>query len=161
MIDIENARKIIASGLKKYLSCPIIRGNQTAEMPKYPYGSYNIINLTNGYKGTYGEWEDGVYRKPFIATMSLAFHSDNYSEAVNLANKAHEWLEQVGTVYLNDNNVIIQSVGSITDRSNLMTTEYEYTYGFDCFVWLYDEIEIDEARTGAIESIEITPQINK
>lgn len=161
MIDIENTRKTIASGLKKYLSCPVIRGNQTADMPKYPYGSYNIINLTNENKGTYGEWEDGVYRKPFIATMSLAFHSDNYSEAVKLANKAHEWLEQVGTVYLNDNNVIIQSVGSITDRSNLLTTEYEYTYGFDCFIWLYDEIGAEQEEAGVIESFEVTPIIDK
>lgn len=161
MIDIENARKVISSGLKKYLSCEIIRGNQTADMPKYPYGTYNIINLTNVNKGTYAEWEDGINRKPFVATFSLTFHSDKYSEAVQLANMAHEWLEQVGTVYLNDNDVIIQSVGSITDRSNLLTTEYEYTYGFDCFVWLYDEIQADKAETGVIESFEITPITNE
>lgn len=161
MINIETTRKIIASGLKKYLSCPVIRGNQTADMPKYPYGTYNIINLTNQYKGTYGEWSDGINRKPFIATFSFAFHSDDYAEAVKLANMAHEWLEQVGTVYLNDNDVIIQSVGSITDRSNLLTTEYEYTYGFDCFVWLYDEIDTDKAETGVIETFEITQTTNE
>lgn len=156
MIDVERTRKAVASGLSKYLSCVVIRGNQTAEMPKYPYGSYNITLLANENKGTYGEWEDGVKRKPFIMTLSLTFHSNNYSEAVNLANKAHEWLDCVGTVYLNDNNVIVQSLGNIADRSNLLTTEYEYTYGFDCFLWLYDEVSTTSELEGQIETVDIT-----
>lgn len=156
MIDVENTRKIIASGLKKYLSCLVIRGNQTAEMPKYPYCSYNITTLADENKGTYGEWEDDIKRKPHIMTMSIAVHSDNYSETVNLVSKAHEWLNYVGTTFLSDNNIIIQSVGSVTDRSNLISTEYEYTYGFDCFIWLYDEITAEREEDGEIKTTQIT-----
>lgn len=156
MIDVNNVRKTIKGGLSKYLSCVVIRGNQTGEMPKYPYCSYNITSLANENKGTYGEWEDGVKRKPYIMTMSITVHSDDYSEAVNLVNKAHEWLNYVGATYLSDNNVIVTSVGNVTDRSNLISTEYEYTYGFDCSIWLYDEITTEREEDGQIETAQIT-----
>lgn len=158
MIDFENVRKRIAKGLSDYLSCKVIRGNQTAPMPAFPYCTYNITALASENKGSYGVYEDDTARKPYVLTLSFTSHSNDYAEAVKLANMAHSWLDYVGTTELNDNDVIVQSVGNITDRSNLLSMEYEYTYGFDCFLWVYDEIAIDPDKDGYIESITINEQ---
>ena len=155
MIDTENQRKTIVKGLKSYLKIPIIRSNQSIDAPEYPYIVYTITTLANENKGTYAEWNDGKCRKPHIQTWSITAHSNDYAKAVEIANKAHDWLELVGTSYLNDNDVIVQSVGSVTDRSNLLTVDYDYSYGFDCFLWVYDVIDNpnDNDDVGYIESM--------
>ena len=159
MIDTFKHLQIIVDGLEEYLksecpSCNIRMQNTTEEIPKFPYVAYNITTLSNENKGTYGEYEDGMLRKPHIQTWSITANSDDRWEAIELSNKAHEWLDNIGTTYLNDNNVIVQSVGSITDRSNLLTVDYMYSYGFDCFFWLYDETENPIKNIGYIEKVE-------
>ena len=54
--------------------------------------------------------------------------------------KAREWLERVGNLYLNDNNIIVQSVGNVSNRDNVLTMEYEYKHGFDVVFWLFDTV---------------------
>lgn len=155
MIDTESLRKQVVSGLKQYLGCPVIRTNQTAAMPSYPFVGYTIITLADENRGTYGEYDDGMVRKPYIQTWSITAHSDDYAQAVTLANKAKEWLDYAGIDYMNQNNIIVQSVGSVTDRSNLLTVEYQYSYGFDCFFWLFDEMENRIERIGTIDNVEL------
>lgn len=159
MLNTGKQRTIVTSGLKKYLGCNVVRTNQTAEIPKFPYLGYNIITLASENRGTYGEYADGKARKPVLQTYSYTAHSDNYEEAVELANKARSWLDYVGTQYLNDNDVIVQSVGNVTDRSNLLTQEYDYAYGFDCFFWMYDEIGLDGIDNGEIKTADITEKV--
>lgn len=141
MVDFENLRETVVTGLKKYLNCPVIRNNQSAEPPAYPYVSYTITTLMAENKGTYGEYEDGKARKPVTQTWSITAQSDDNTESITLANKAREWLDYVGTVYLNDNNVIVQSVTGVTNRDNVLTTDYEYKNGFDCVFWCCDEVD--------------------
>lgn len=140
MIDYDNLRRVVVKGLKQYLGCPIIRSNQNAAPPPYPYGSYTITAPLTQNRGTYGEYADGVARKPVTPTMSLTFQSDKNVESVTLANQAREWLDYVGTTYLNDNNVIVQSVGAVANRDNFLTIEYEHRNGFDVEFWVYDEV---------------------
>ena len=155
MIDYENIRQIIVSGLRDYLGCAVIRSNQNAEPPSYPYCSYTIITPKSNNSGTWQKHDDGVDRKAILQTWSLTFLSDNNDESVELANKANEWLDNVGTTYLNDNDVIIQSVGPVGNRDNILTIEYEYRNGFDVVLWLYDEVETDPDTTGWIEEVTI------
>ncbi len=155
MIDFENMRTIIAKGLKQYLNCPVIRSNQNEEPPAYPFVSYTVTTLINENKGTYGEYEDGTDRKPFTQTWSITIQSDKNSESVELAVKAKEWFERAGTVYLNDNNIIVQSVGGITNRDNILTVEYEYRNGFDVVFWLLNEIDNPAEETGYIETVQL------
>lgn len=109
----EKTRQIFISGLSKFLGIKIIRSNQNAPAPPYPYGSFTITMPKRENKGTYGMYDDGFARKPYLQTVSLSFLSDNFSEAIVLAEKAHLWADYTGTTYLNDNGVIVQSVTSI------------------------------------------------
>lgn len=160
MVDIESLRKVIVKGLKQYLNCPVIKSNQNAPPPKYPYCSYTFTTVATENNGTYGEWEDGVARKGVNTVYSFTVQSDNNSESVALANKAREWLDYAGTVYLNDNGVVVQAVTSVTNRDNVLTSEYEYRNGFDCFFWCYDAVEmpnIETIDTVKLDNKEIKP----
>lgn len=127
-------------------------------MPQYPFVSYTVTELMSANNGTYGEWDDRKARKAVTTTWSITALSDDNSESVSLAMKARNWLEYVGRVYLNDNNVIVQSAGGITNRDNVLTYGYEYRNGFDCVFWCYDEIEMPEVET--IETLTMGDDMN-
>ena len=155
MIDYEHIRKVVASGLKKYLNCPVIRSNQNKEPPAYPFISYTITTLAGENKGTYGECADGTQFKTVPQIWSITSNSNDNSESVMLISKAREWLDNIGTVYLNDNGVVCQSVGSITNRDNILTVEYEYRNGFDVVFAIADVISGDKIDNGEIETFEL------
>lgn len=156
VIDYENMREIVVKGLKDYLQRPVIRQNQNAEPPAYPFISYTITTLAGENNGTYGEYENGMQIKPVVQIWSISANSNNDMEAVLLASKAREWLDNIGTVYLNDNGVIVQSVGSITNRDNLLTIGYEYKKGFDVFFTIEDVIDGLKLNDGEIDTYKIS-----
>ncbi len=151
MIDLDAIRTTIVKGLIEYLKIPVIRSNQTGEPPAYPYLSYTITNLLNENKGTWGEYEDGKNRKPITQPWSITVQSDNASEAMELTVKAHDWLDRVGLVYLNDNGIIVESLSNVSNRDNMITIEYEYRHGFDVVFWLLNEVPAVTEATGYIE----------
>ena len=159
MLNTESHKDIVVTGLERYLKRTVVRTNQTAEMPAFPFLGFNITTLATENKGTYGEYEDGKARKPVLQTYSFTAHSDKYYEAVELANEARSWLDFVGTEYLNDNDVVVQSVGNVTDRSNLLTTGYIYSFGFDCVFCMWDEISLAAIESGEIETVTIQENI--
>lgn len=154
MIDYDNMRATVVKGLKKFLECPVIRSNQNAEPPAYPFISYTITMLQSENKGTWQEYEQGIDRQAVTQTWSISALSDDNNESVVLANKARAWLTRLGTSYLNEHKVIVQSAGNITNRDNILTSEYEYKNGFDVVFWLYDEVENTSRITNYIENIE-------
>lgn len=155
MIDYDRMRETIVTGLKKYLGCPVIKSNSNGKTPDYPYVIYTVITPLSENKGTYAEYEDGTKRKPYTQTWSITVLSEDDTECLMLGCKAREWLDEAGRIYLNDNDVIVQSVGSIGNRDNLLTSEYEYRKGFDVVFWLYDTIEGTAESTEYIESVDI------
>lgn len=161
MVDIELLRTVVVKGLREYIGCPVIRSNQNAEPPNYPYAVYTITTVATENNGTYGEWEDGIARKGVNTVWSITVRSNDSVESVTLASKAREWLDYAGTTYLNDNGVIVQAVTSITNRDNVLTSDYEYANGFDCFFWGTDEIDISGIETievAVIDSAEVSEE---
>lgn len=152
MIDNEKLRKTVVKGLKDYLKIPVVRGNQNAAPPDYPYLSYNVTTLESANNGTWGEYEDGTDRIPVTQTWSITVQSDNDMESITLASKAREFLCHTGTCYLNDNDVIVQKVTNITNRDSLISVDYEYKNGFDVVFWLMNEVE---RQTEEIDNVKI------
>lgn len=151
MINTENIRITVVPALKKYTGTHLIRANQNAEPPPYPYSTYHITTYATQNNGTFGEYADGKARKPVNQIWSLTTHSNKYEEAFTIANKMREWLDYVGTVYLKDNGIVVQSVGAVGDRSNVLTADYEYSFGFDCILSVFDEVDMPD--NGAIEGL--------
>lgn len=155
LIDVDKLKQVVVSGLKEYLGCEVIRTNQNAEPPAYPYVSYTITTLASANNGTYEEYTDGTTRKQLKQTWSITAQSNNESESVNLALKAREWLDYAGRVYLKDNGVTVQSVTNVTNRDNILTVEYEYKNGFDVFFFVSDETENNISKSGIVETVEL------
>lgn len=155
LIDVDKLKQVVVSGLKEYLGCEVIRTNQNAEPPAYPYVSYTITTLASVNNGTYEEYTDGTTRKQLKQTWSITAQSNNESESVNLALKAREWLDYAGRVYLKDNGVTVQSVTNVTNRDNILTVEYEYKNGFDVVFYLFDETENNINKSGIVETVEL------
>lgn len=156
MLDIRNNEIIIVDGLEKELGCPVIRANQTAPTPPYPYVSYTLITVANENNGTWGKYDDGKNRKPMTQTWSFTVQSNDSTESQTLALKAKEWFDHVGTVTLNDKNIIVQSVSEIGNRDNLLTIGYEYRNGFDVVFWYLSEINDITGSSGMIEQVIIS-----
>lgn len=161
MIDYENLKNTVTSGLEKYCGCIVRRSNQNSPLPSYPYLSYTITTFMSANKGTYGVYADGKDRKQVTQTWSITAISGNDAESKMLANKARQWLEHIGSTYLNDNNVYVQSVGGITNRDNLLTTEYEYRNGFDVFFNVFDVVDNPIEEIGYIETAKINGEVVK
>ena len=155
MIDLAYIRSKIVKGLKEELNIPIIRANQTGAAPPYPYMSYTITSLIDDKKGTWGEYTDGIHRKPATQTWSVTVQSDKVDEAMALCIQARDWLDHTGNVYLKDNKIIIQSVGIVNNRDNLISIEYENRYGFDFTIWCLSEVGNSLEKTGTIDEVDI------
>lgn len=152
MIDNSLLRKTVIKGLRDFLKVEVIKENQNAEPPNYPYISYNVITLESSNNGTYGVYKDGVERLPVKQTWSINIMAEDDAESIMLASKARDFFNLYGTQYLNDNEVIVESVTGITNRDNLISIDYEYKNGFDVVFWCMSECKRD---IEVIESINI------
>lgn len=136
MINYREIEKLIVNGLQDYLTsqgynCPVIMANQTSPIPEYPYISYTITSPVISDAKTYGVTNDGTRFKSMVQIWSFTVQSGDDTETANIALAAYDWFALVGSTYLSDNKIVAQRVGSITNRDNLLSIEYEYRQGFD------------------------------
>ena len=156
MINTETIKTTVVTGLGIYCGVPVIRSNQNELPPVYPYLVFTVITPESENNGTFGEYEDGIDRRPSSQGWSISAVADTHSESLRLASKAKDWLDRVGTTYLNDRGVICQETTAVTNRDSFLTVEYEYRNGFDATFWTLSEIESDDADgPGEIRSVVI------
>ncbi len=156
MIDIENIRDTVVSSIKNYIGIPVIRQNQSAEPPDYPYIGYTVTTPMMTNNGTYGEfWENGVqyYRKEFRQIWSFTVCSDNDLQSKKFAFMLYDYLDKAGSIALSDNEIVVQRIENITNRDNLLTTDYEYRNGFDVTFAFMNEISDDDTNNEIISNI--------
>ena len=146
MIKFRDIEITITEGLQKETDCYVIRANQTAPIPDYPYISYTITQPFSQKGGTYGIYDNGIKAKPVRQVWSFTVQSDNNIECLNLAAKCKNYFDIKGKNFLNDFGIVVQSTGNVINRDNLITIDYEYRNGFDVTFSLMDIIE-DEKET--------------
>ncbi|PNV62215.1 hypothetical protein C0033_08870 [Clostridium sp. chh4-2] len=146
MIDQEKINIVIAGGLNAVTGCEIVKSNlANARIPPYPYISFTVLN-TDTKKGTYSV-SGGQQYMPITQTWSFTVQGDRDNEAQMVAMKAKDWLEESGRLYLNDNGIVVQSVGAITSRDTLLTIGYEYRKGFDAVLSIMNAVEDQDIET--------------
>lgn len=155
LIDFEKVKKVIVKALKEYLGCDVVLTNQTAPIPKYPYVSFSITTPLVANGATWGRCDDGTNRKQIEQIWSITVQSDKMQQSMDLCLKAYDWLDHIGTLFLNENNIVVSSLTNITNRDNLLSVGYEYKNGFDVTISLMDEIKAEELDEGSIEEITI------
>lgn len=158
MIDKRTTEIAIVEGLSKYCGCEVVRANQTAPIPPYPYGAYTIITPVSAYGGGYSyDPNSGKHFISYKQTWSFTFQSDDEDEALITALRAYDWFKLAGLVYLNDNGIVVLSCSDMNNRDNLISIEYEHRNGFDVVLSLTHTVEMTEAeRGGVIETATIS-----
>ena len=144
---------------KKGFNCPVIMSNLVKPAPKYPYLSYTVTSPVISDAKGYSIAEDGTRFKPMVQVWSFTAQSSDDVETFNVAMNAYNYFALSGTVYLNDNRIVVQRVGNITNRDNLLTIEYEYRRGFDVEFLLMHEVNENESEwegAGVIETAVIS-----
>ena len=160
MIDLKSKRTAIASGLREYIGVPMIRGDQTAQSPSYPFGVYNVTTIAGANNGTYQQHDDGVDRLMVRSIWSFTFLAADWETSVTLATKAREWFLHGGRVWLSDHGIVVQSATDIGNRDNILTVEYERKNGFDVVFYVYDEAENPTNSAGSIEGVNFAHEMN-
>lgn len=164
MIDARAIEIAVVDGLKAYVSttdrpCEVVRANQTAPVPSYPYIAYTITTPLQSRAGTFSVASGGVRFREATQTWSFTVQSDDADESLNVALKAWDWFAIVSNVYLGDNGIVVQQVGNVNNRDNLITIEYEYRNGFDVTLNLINAVKMTEAEIGGyIETAEPTQE---
>lgn len=140
---------VIVEKLKAYLStdvrpCEVIRQNQTAKVPPYPYVSYTVKSPLSSMAGTYSEAKDGTLYRNIMQTWSFTAQSDDQEEAMTVAMKIYDFFTAKGLTALADNGIAVRRVRDVTTRDNLLSIQYEYRNGLDVTFGLLYEIVPDE-----------------
>ena len=151
MIDYEKYRPAVAKGVSNYVGVPVIRGNQSAPAPPYPYLMYNITTPAGKNDGTWQQHDDGIDRLMVKSIWSITSISDDYDQSVTNAMKAREWIMHVGRAALSAQGITVQSVTEINNRDNVLTVEYERKNGFDVVFYVYDAVS--NPTTGIIDNV--------
>lgn len=159
MIDLHGIRKTILTGLREYLGIQMIRSDQTAHAPEYPYGTAKATTPAAANLGTWQQHDDGIDRKMVRSIWSFSFLSTDHDECVMYATKARAWFENTGHVWLTERGINVQSTTDINNRDNILTVEYERKCGFDVVLYVFDEAENPSKYTGYIEGAEIAHNI--
>lgn len=152
MIPLKQMRAELPRALSALLGMPVIRSNQTAPAPKYPYAAYTITTPATANNGTWQQHADGYDRQLVRSVWSFTFLAEEYDQSMESAIKAREWFTHTGCAWLSDRGIIVQSVKDITNRDNVISVEYERKNGFDVIFYAYDEVRRPIDDTGYIET---------
>lgn len=138
----------IVKGFYETFGIPLIRGNQTADRPGYPYISYNVLSTASdmNYNLTVEPLLDGVRetrKNEVIQTVSFTSYSDDYAEAKDVTDKLYRYLKVVGYEYLSKNDVIVVEVLNVENREILEVDAYSYRFGFDARIRYNEVVEVD------------------
>ena len=149
MIDFRSNEIIIVENLKRYLStefrpCEVVRQNQVAQIPQYPYVAYTVTTPLNELKGTYCKAEDGTLYRDMLQTWSFTVQSDDYDESLQLGMRMVDYFTAIGIVDLSDKNITVRNVTNLSSRDNLITIQYEYRHGLDVTFGLLYSIAPDK-----------------
>ncbi|MBR6613176.1 MAG: hypothetical protein IKK84_00225 [Clostridia bacterium] len=137
--------------------CLVVRQNQAAPIPKYPYCSYTITTPMLENSGTYGNNnEDQKYYQTYQQVWSFTVQSDNDSDALQLAVNAYNFFAEKGTLNLNDKGVIVVRLSNVANRDNLISIEYEHRYGFDVtFSFTHEVNKEDEFNENYFDKVKL------
>ena len=152
------ARNAIVAGLEEHIGCPVVVSEQIADVPDFPYCYYSVLS-TRSTDHSFGleEAKDGakIRSEEVKATMSFTFCGQNREledggyifgedEALDLSEKAHGFfLLDAHNISTDSGDIVISSVGTVSNRSGFVVEDTIRRYGFDI---AFSYVRVDERR---------------
>lgn len=151
----------IISELKKHLNKPVIRSDQDAPIPEYPYISIKDIVPFIPAQGSPVVMFDEDEEKQIATstpTMSISVtgYSKRFDDVSELILKAHDWFSFVGYEELKEIGFVVVRTESVMNRDSLLIDDYERKRGFDVLLRFVHRQEKD---ANFIESVELNNEV--
>jgi hypothetical protein len=116
----------------------IIRSNQGGKEPVYPFGSYLVTSADiHNYRNRKEmenvdptKYSERHYRKEFY-NVSLTLVGKDVFKLHEIAKKIYDYLNIESRDFQRENNIKIEPLNQIADRTQFLDPEYQYRIGFD------------------------------
>lgn len=133
---LNDVRRELHAFLKKEKSCTLIWANPHTPTPPKPYGVFNMTARVVDYRDAIetSEQLNRYQHRQIKQTVSLTFrgrNKDMLREANDIAEHARRWLSLWGEPVLTRNNLVVETIGQISDRTTFIVDSYDYKVGFD------------------------------
>lgn len=144
----------------------IIRANQGGKEPNHPFGSYLVTSKDNQNYNSRKEiansdptkYSEEYYRRENL-NVSLTLVGKEISKLYEIADKLYDYLNVISKDFQRENNIKIEPLNQIQDRTQFFDPEYEYRLGFDFQVRgigvlqnTIDAVDVD----GTVASVELS-----
>ncbi|RHX89851.1 phage neck terminator protein [Leptospira stimsonii] len=141
-------------------------GDQDAETPSYPFGSYKVLVLNQDGTKSSSSWIEAVdtdqfkqvSRKNQHASISMAFlHDKSIATCWDLSEKAMDWFDSIeGLTECEKLGITPQLItGDVQDRTTVLeSVQYEYKTGFDVMFKSRKLSETQVQATASAPSVE-------
>lgn len=146
MIQYDDIRLLVASGLAKQTGNVVINLNSGGDMPKGPFLTYDFSSLLDGARGFPVIIQDGnkqISTETVNFTVSFLSYAPSVSASVKNAMLARDWFRGSGRLPLKDMNVVLVELGDIQNRDVKIGNEWERRQGFDVELRTLDIVEFD------------------
>ncbi|GAB6990858.1 phage neck terminator protein [Paenibacillus pini] len=154
MVNFELIRATLVGGLSAYIGMPVIESDTAANMPSYPYMTYNFITngISSGLPGmTISDGPDDEVIEQYSDEQSMMVSFSSYAlrkaDSIQNAMRAAEWLNIIGYDELKTKaNLIVVDVGDIHNRDVQIGDEWERRNGFDAELRTVNALEMKQDR---------------
>ena len=130
-----------------------IKADQNGPRPSYPFVETKIISPGRAIGQTAEFMRNGrrVYEQDFAMTLSLNTYSDKQEVAEDLVYSAFSYLQINGHYDLSLQNITVQKLNVIENRTTVLTIGYEYHYGFDIVVNVRSQVIMEPELIDAVD----------
>lgn len=153
MVDFELIRTTLVEGLSSFIGMPVIESDTAAEMPPYPFLTYNVTTsgISTGYPGMtiLVDLDDDTVTEQYIdqPIMMVSINSYAIRKTVSIQNamRAADWLNTTGHDVLKSKaNTVVVDIGDIQSRDVQLGDEWERRNGFDVTLRASSVIEVKQ-----------------
>lgn len=165
MVDINSIWQTFIKGLNtQYPNYTYLKANLKGNLPSYPYVTIDCLtpykqdmDMVSGTKIKSGTTINVTEQPKMI--FSFQAYSDNIQQCLKALQDTINWLKVTNKQYLRNCGIVVVKVGDTGDRSSFLETDYQYCWGFDLTIRVYDSVsvEITPVTSVGINDQTITP----
>lgn len=157
MIDIYATWNAFIKGLNaKFPNCKYLKANQKGNMPAYPYVTISCptpykqdMDIASGTKVRSGTTLSVTEQPKMI--FSFQAYSDNLSQCLQVLKDTVECIKITNKQYFRSCGIVIVKVGDIGDRTTFLETDYQYCWGFDVTIRVFDSVSTEITPVTSVE----------